>query len=95
MGLGPLRLFFAGQLEPGVCHYEPRRNIIQGNNMPRECPKCDRALTRTRRQPWMHRIPGSKYYVCRECSFAYLLSFDRWLFKWKRYLERISRSKGS
>ena len=47
--------------------------------VPRECPNCDKALTRTRRQPWMNRIPGSKYYVCKGCDNAYLLVFDRWL----------------
>jgi hypothetical protein len=63
--------------------------------MPRDCPNCDQALTRNRRQPWMHRIPGSKYYVCKGCDAAYLLIFNRWLFKWKRYPQKISSSKGS
>ena len=63
--------------------------------MPRDCPKCDQALTRTRRQSWMHHIPGSKYYLCRECSNAYLLIFDRWVLRWKRYPQKISSSKGS
>lgn len=52
--------------------------------MPRDCPKCGKSLTRTRRQRWMYHIPGSKYYVCKGCSDGYLLVFDRWLFKWKR-----------
>ena len=43
----------------------------------------------------MHRIPGSKYYACQECSTAYLLIFGRCLLKWKRYSQKISRSKGS
>ena len=63
--------------------------------MPRECPNCDKALTRTRRQSWMRRLPGSKYYVCRSCSKAYLLIFARWLLRWKRYPQKISSSKGS
>ena len=49
--------------------------------MPCDCPKCDRALTRIRRKPWMHRIPGSKHYECRECGNAYLLIFHRWLIR--------------
>jgi hypothetical protein len=63
--------------------------------MPRDCPKCDKGLTRTRRQPWMHRLPGSKYYVCKKCDDGYLLIFDRWLLRWKRYPQKISSSKGS
>ena len=63
--------------------------------MPRDCPKCDKTLTRTRRQPWMHYIPGSKRYVCRECGDAYLLIFNRWLLKWKRSPQKISSSKRS
>jgi hypothetical protein len=43
----------------------------------------------------MRRIPGSKYYVCRGCSGGYLLIFDRWLFKWKRYPQKVSSSKES
>ncbi|MBU4355687.1 MAG: hypothetical protein KJ822_10120 [Proteobacteria bacterium] len=63
--------------------------------MPRDCPKCDKTLTRTRRKSWMHNIPGSKYYACRGCSLAYLLIFNRWLLKWKRYPQKISSSKES
>ena len=43
----------------------------------------------------MHRISGSKYYACKGCDVAYLLIFDRWLLKWKRYPQKISSSKGS
>ena len=60
-----------------------------------DCPQCDKTLTRSRRKPWMHYIPGSKYYVCKGCDYAYLLIFGRWLFKWKRYPQKKSRSKGS
>jgi hypothetical protein len=63
--------------------------------MPHDCPNCDKALTRTRRQPWMNRIPGSKYYVCKGCDYAYLLIFDRWLLRWKRYPQKKSSSKES
>ena len=63
--------------------------------MPRKCPKCDKDLTRTRRQSWMHTIPGSKYYICKGCDAGYLLTFDRWLFKWKRYPQKKSSSKKS
>ncbi|MCK9378498.1 MAG: hypothetical protein M0P73_20455 [Syntrophobacterales bacterium] len=63
--------------------------------MPRDCPKCDKALTRTRRKSWMYNIPGSKYYVCRECGYAYLLIFNRWLLKHKQHPQNISSSKGS
>ena len=49
--------------------------------MPRDCPKCVKALTRIRRKPWMRRIPGSKRYECRRCGYAYLLIFNRWLLK--------------
>ena len=62
--------------------------------MPRECPNCDKTLHRTRRKPWMRRIPGSKYYVCRSCSKAYLLIFDRWLLRWKRYPQKKAIPKG-
>lgn len=51
--------------------------------MLRDCPKCGKALERIKRRPWMHRIPGSKNYVCRGCSKAYLLIFNRWLLKRK------------
>jgi hypothetical protein len=60
--------------------------------MPRDCPKCDKGLTRTHRQPWMRRIPGSKYYVCKKCDCGYLLIFNRWLFKWKRSPQNKSSS---
>ena len=63
--------------------------------MPRDCPKCDKGLTRTRRQRWMYHIPGSKYYFCKGCGEGYLLVFDRWLFKWKRYPQKASSSKES
>jgi hypothetical protein len=63
--------------------------------MPRACPSCDQGLTRTRRQPWMRRIPGSKYYICKQCDAAYMLIFDRWLLKWKRYASNRSGSKGT
>jgi hypothetical protein len=43
----------------------------------------------------MRHIPGSKYYVCRECSKAYLLILDHWLLKWKQYPQKMSTSKGS
>ena len=49
--------------------------------MPRDCPKCGRTLTRIQRKPWMRRIPGSKRYECRRCSYDYLLIFNRWLLK--------------
>jgi hypothetical protein len=49
--------------------------------MPDDCPKCKKTLTRTRRRPWMRRIPGSKYYLCPECGGAYLLIFNLWLLK--------------
>jgi hypothetical protein len=42
----------------------------------------------------MRRIPGSKYYECRQCGYAYLLIFARWLLRWKRYSKK-SGSKGS
>jgi adenine-specific DNA methylase len=32
----------------------------------------------------MHRLPGSKYYECRQCGYAYLLIFNRWLLKRKQ-----------
>jgi uncharacterized protein with PIN domain len=63
--------------------------------MPRDCPKCDQDLTRTRRKSWMHKIPGSKYYVCKGCDAAYLLVFNRWLCKWKRHPQKKSRSQKS
>ncbi|HZK13535.1 MAG TPA: hypothetical protein VFC55_03405 [Desulfobaccales bacterium] len=43
----------------------------------------------------MHRIPGSKYYVCKKCDCGYLLIFNRWLFKWKRSPQNKSSSKES
>ena len=43
----------------------------------------------------MYHLPGSKYYVCKGCDQAYLLVFDRWLFKWKRYPQKVSKSKES
>ena len=49
--------------------------------MPRDCPKCKKTLRRIERKPLMRRIPGSKYYECRGCRYAYLLIFDRWLLK--------------
>jgi hypothetical protein len=62
--------------------------------MPRDCPKCKKTLLRIRRKPWMHRIPGSKYCFCKGCGYAYLLIFNRWLLKWKRYPQKKSTSKG-
>ena len=49
--------------------------------MPHNCPKCDKTLARIRRKPWMHYMPGSKHYECRECGYAYLLIFNLWLLK--------------
>lgn len=63
--------------------------------MPRKCPKCDKTLTRTLRKPWMRRVPGSKYYVCRKCDVAYLLIFNRWLLKRKRGSKDKDSSKTS
>jgi uncharacterized protein with PIN domain len=63
--------------------------------MPRDCPKCNKILRRIHRKPWMYRIPGSKYYVCKGCGYTYLMIFARWLLKWKRYPQKISSSKGS
>jgi hypothetical protein len=63
--------------------------------MPHDCPKCHKTLTRTHRKPWMHRIPGSKYYVCWGCSLAYLLIFNRWLLKWKQPPQNTDSSKVS
>lgn len=51
--------------------------------MSRNCPKCAKTLNRIPRKFWMHRIPGSKYYECRGCRYAYLLIFNRWLLKYK------------
>jgi hypothetical protein len=96
MDFGALRLFFfAGQLNHKSCHYQHPCNIFYGDIMPRDCPKCDTDLTRTRRQSWMHNVPGSKYYVCKGCNVAYLLIFTRWLTRWKKYPEKIKSSKGS
>jgi uncharacterized protein with PIN domain len=53
--------------------------------MSRDCPKCNKTLERIRRKPWMHHIPGSKHYECRVCDSTYLLIFNRWQLKWKRY----------
>jgi hypothetical protein len=69
--------------------------MFYGDIMPHDCPKCDKTLTRNRRQSWMRHIPGSKYYICRSCSKAYLLIFDRWLLKWKLYPQKIHSTKGS
>jgi len=63
--------------------------------MPRNCPKCDKTLTRIRRKPWMRPIPGSKHYECRKCGFAYLLIFNRWLLRRKQTLEEAAGSRGS
>ncbi len=49
--------------------------------MPRDCPTCDKTLTRIRRKPWMRRLPGSKRYQCKRCGSVYLLIFNRWLLK--------------
>ena len=43
--------------------------------MPRDCPKYKKILRSIDRKPWMRRIPGSKYYECRKCGYAYLLIF--------------------
>lgn len=63
--------------------------------MPRNCPACNQTLTRIRRKPWMHRIPGSKNYVCRRCDYAYLLIFSRWLLKRKQTSQQTDSSRGS
>jgi hypothetical protein len=63
--------------------------------MPRDCPKCDRPLTRIQRKPWMHRLPGSKYYKCRQCGSGYLLIFDRWLLKLKQTPPKAAGFQGS
>jgi transposase-like protein len=52
--------------------------------MGRVCPHCQKTLIRIRRKPWMHRIPGSKRYVCRHCNYTYLLVLNRWLLKGRR-----------
>jgi transposase-like protein len=52
--------------------------------MSRDCPNCKKTLTRIRRKPWMRRLPGSKHYKCRECGYAYLLIFNRWLLRRKQ-----------
>ena len=62
--------------------------------MPRDCPECEKTLKRTRRKPWMRRIPGSKHYLCRECGWAYLLVFNRWLLKRKPTHQETASSEG-
>jgi len=62
--------------------------------MPRNCPKCEKSLTRIRRKPWMQYLPGSKYYKCRECGYAYLLIFNRWLFKRRATRQKKAGSEG-
>jgi transposase-like protein len=63
--------------------------------MPRVCPECKKTLTRIQRKFWMRRIPGSKHYLCRECGYAYLLIFNRWLLKRKLTHRKSASSRGS
>ena len=42
----------------------------------------------------MHRIPGSKHYECQECGYAYLLIFNRWLFKRQPTPQETASSEG-
>ena len=62
--------------------------------MPRDCPKCKKTLTKIRRKPWMHRIPGSKHYECRKCGCAYLLIFNCWLLKRQPTPQKTASSEG-
>jgi predicted SprT family Zn-dependent metalloprotease len=62
--------------------------------MSRDCPVCQKVLTRIRRKRWMHHIPGSKHYRCRECGNAYLLIFNLWLWK-RRQSPKKADSQGS
>jgi hypothetical protein len=41
----------------------------------------------------MRRIPGSKHYVCRQCGYAYLLVFNRWLLKRGRHSHKSAGSR--
>jgi hypothetical protein len=41
----------------------------------------------------MHRIPGSKHYLCQECGCAYLLIFNRWLLKRKPTHQKTASSE--
>jgi hypothetical protein len=43
----------------------------------------------------MLRIPGSKHYECRECGYAYLLIFNRWLLRRREHRQEVDSSKGS
>jgi len=63
--------------------------------MSRPCPQCRKTLTRLRRKRWMHYIPGSKNYFCRDCRVSYLLVFNLWLLKRKEQPEGSISSRKS
>jgi hypothetical protein len=87
MGFGPLHPrpgYFVGEPDQGPRHFQPERQIFHGDVMPRNCPKCQKTLTRIRRKAWMRRFPGLKHYLCRKCGTAYLGIFGLWLVKRQR-----------
>jgi hypothetical protein len=43
----------------------------------------------------MRRLPGSKHYVCRQCGYAYLLVFNRWLLKRGPHSHQSAGSRGA
>ncbi len=61
--------------------------------MPRKCPTCSKNLSRIRRKPWMHYMPGSKHYLCRKCGCAYLLILNYWLLKRQPTHQETARSQ--
>ena len=97
MGFGPPDPrpgYFVGKPDQGPKDFWQKRSILHGDIMPRKCPTCNKTLTRIRRKPWMHRIPGSKHYRCQECDCAYLLIFNYWLLKRQLTHQKTTGSEG-
>jgi ribosomal protein L37AE/L43A len=48
----------------------------------RTCPVCATGeLVRTKRKPWMNRVPASKHYSCARCKAGFLRLFDTFQFR--------------
>ena len=91
----PPDYFFIREHDQSASHFQPKRDILHGGIMPRNCPTCKKPLTRIRRKLWMRCIPGSKQYVCRKCGSAYLLIFKCWLLKRRQTDQKTASPQGS
>lgn len=63
----------------------------------RRCPYCRSMQNfRQHRQPWMRRLPGSRYYECQYCSGKYLSIYKLYSFgivKGKKFVARTRKKR--